>query len=134
MKTGLTISLFISFIAIAVFGILVMNLEAADGHVSCIAQTVQGALCPESSGPFSFIDFHISAFKSFSTAVFGGNALALILTVLFLLALFALAPAAVSGSQPSFIAFHSQKSSEPILSKKPFIHWLALHENSPSFL
>ena len=133
MKISLTTSLLVSFVAIAVFGILAMNLEAAIGHVSCIAQTIQGAMCPESSGPFSFIDFHLSAFKSFSTAVFGGNTPALILATLFLLAAFAFPPPAFLKTHSSFVTFHSQESSEPILSKKPFIHWLALHENSPSF-
>lgn len=133
MKPAFATFLVGAFIAVAVFGVFAMNLEAKAGHVSCIAQTVQGAVCPESNGPLAFIGFHLSAFKSFSTAVFGLSSLVTILLTLVLLTISGFICRDIFSPKNFSFTARSRESSEPILSKRQFIHWLALHENSPSF-
>jgi hypothetical protein len=59
----------LSFIAIAVFGVLAMSRgDGAHMHGGCIGATAAGAVCPEGS-PLDFIAFHFRAFLRFSTGV-----------------------------------------------------------------
>lgn len=132
MKSAFATFIVIAFIAVAVFGIFVMNLEASEGHVSCLASTVKGAFCPESAGPLAFIDFHLSAFKSFSSAVFGPAVLVVLLIAL-VIVIPGIGKAQVFAPGLSTIFSDSRLALEPLLSERRHRHWLALHENSPSF-
>lgn len=69
--------LIVSFIAVSVFGVWVMN-HGGEGHGGCIGADVMNGVCP-SSNPIAFISFHLRAFLRFSTAVFGALALASII-------------------------------------------------------
>ncbi|MBI2452762.1 MAG: hypothetical protein HYV55_00845 [Parcubacteria group bacterium] len=120
---------------IAVFGVFAMGHGAEYGHNGCIAKTASGQPCPKNDGSLQFLTFHLDAFKSFSTAVFGQNILSLFLFVASLLLLAGMAMGKLFAElisldlhsrlrqflQPSFIRLQPQ-----------IIHWLALHENSPA--
>lgn len=138
MKTAFTIFLIIGFIGIAVFGVFAMNHGSGYGHSGCIAVTAQRADCPRGESALSFIAFHLDAFHGFTTAIFGDNsANALILLI-------ALTFAAVVGiilrirpfsATVEANYYHKQfLESRHFSPQRKFIHWLALRENSPSFV
>lgn len=124
VKVAFKITLFASFLLVAVFGF------AAMGHTSahCIVSTMQGAACPENL--FGFASFHISFFKNFSSAVFDG---------LGLLALFALAVFLAAHLTFQKEIFSTSFSSFRIVSEigghltEKLRSWLSLLETSPTF-
>ena len=134
MKSAGATLLIFSFLSIAVFGVSAMGHGAEQSHNGCIAATASGQPCPKNDSSLQFLTFHLNAFLSFSTAVFGQNILSLFLFVASLLLagmamgkLFAELDSLDLHSrprqflQPSFIHLQPQ-----------LIHWLALHENSPA--
>lgn len=136
MKIALTLLLIIGFAGTAIFGVFAMNHGAAHGHEGCIAAAAQGTDCPREENAFSFLNFHSAAFQSFSTAIFGES----IASALISFAVLALAAALgvfakVSTEMPAFAA-HSYRAqfleSCSLSFQQKFVHWLALHENSPS--
>ena len=131
MKILLTILLFISFAVMAVFGIFAMN-NGEHTRGGCIASIVNGAPCPNESNSFASIAFHLIAFKSFSTATFGGfiaSFLMLAFVIAYLLRSLPDSLVGFSSKQESFLRFREDESS-PI--GDHIRQWLALHENSPS--
>jgi len=123
MKTFLATFLILGFGSIAVFGFFGMN--DGSGHEGCLAALASGMNCSELN-PFLFISFHLSAFKSFSTAVLVVFAA---LSLIFMLDFFAVNLAPFFAWRRlvlarNFIAVPGEK----------FIHWLSLCENSPNFL
>lgn len=119
--------LIVSFLAIAVFGFLAMDMENGDKHANCLAAAPGSAACPNGNA-FAAAFFHIAAYKNFSAAL-----LVLALTLSFGLAAlfisrFELSPPDLSPSSKKYsFAFKIRAS------KNRLIRWLALHENSPSF-
>ncbi|PIR41986.1 MAG: hypothetical protein COV30_00750 [Candidatus Yanofskybacteria bacterium CG10_big_fil_rev_8_21_14_0_10_37_15] len=68
MKALISILTIFTFVAIAVFGFSAMNPHMDhDPHQVCIATVANGFECPTGT---NLADFHISAFKVFSSAVF----------------------------------------------------------------
>ncbi|MEK9154816.1 MAG: hypothetical protein AAB596_02000 [Patescibacteria group bacterium] len=137
MKIVLIIFLILSFVGIAVFGAFAMGHESG-AHNGCVAVTAQGIDCPKENGVFSFIAFHFDAFRSFSTAVFGENLLASFLTLVLVIggaSLGILLGNLVSLVFPQLNFSYSRYRRREFfnsLSKREFIYWLALHENSPT--
>lgn len=124
-----------SFIAIAVFGIFAMN--HGGGHSrGCVAATVQGdADCPLVAGNMiAFLAFHFDVFKSFSTATLNSSFAGMLLIVL------ALVSMSLLFSEKTIPAFSNpqinkrRQESLKLRFRNNLIHWLALHENSPSVI
>lgn len=131
MRLVFTSIVLASFIGLAVFGFMGMNHGNSDGHAGCLAASANGTTCPGFLNILGIANFHIDAFKTFSSVPFDGS-----LTILFLLLLTACVGyrfliRAVPPNAFSFLRFRSRESSKDFL-KKSFTRWLALHENSPS--
>lgn len=138
MKIALTIFLILGFLGIAVFGVFAMDFGmngGEHGHDGCIAAIAQGGDCPKWQNSFSLLIFHLDAFRGFSTAVFSdyfANALVL-LSILMPIAVFGFF-AGMRRVTPE-LATNCRRISPAELSsfqaRQKFMHWLALHENSP---
>lgn len=130
MRTITPWLIIIAFIGIAVFGFAAMMPEKEHSHGGCIAALASGAAaCPTSAPSNHDIEFHLSAFKSFSTAILTlANAAALLALALFVLWHRTLTPkstALTSAYTPSFrIRLHEilRRAHAPIL------RFCALHE------
>lgn len=126
MKGLLSILAIVSFIAVAVFGFSAMNPHLGHNpHQICVATIVQGFECPVG---VNLADFHINAFKIFSSAVFSSYLLIILLTI-FLgsgnLMLFS------NRHFANFLKIKEQTSFQP-LCDRDLTSWLSLHENSPA--
>lgn len=129
MKHFLAALLIGAFAAVAVFGSFLMNHEGS--HGSCIAVAAHGgADCSRDEGAWTFIAFHLDAFKSFSTAVFGHGAdAALALTSAAFLLLFYVSFAKVFAR--GRIPLKEQKRSVESVRFAPtreLMRWIGLHE------
>lgn len=133
MKVAFTILLILGFTGIAVFGFAAMGHN--DGsHGSCIAATAQGIVCPDAMSALDFASFHVSTFRSFTTAIFDGNILTALLLSITLSVLVGLGFLASAFNSPS-LNFANRYRLSPAYSsplEKELTRWLALHENSPS--
>ena len=137
MKILFKILLFVSFIGIAMFGIFAMSHnDMRDHDGGCFAAITKGIDCPQTINPVAFAFFHLNIFKDFSLAVFNYNTAA---TILFALTLFFLAGFLVSS--PPIFSFTRYNSFRFWLKhcfissrSKKLVHWLVLHENSPTIL
>ena len=139
MTRAITISIIVSFVAIAVFGFV--GIEFMNSHnETCIVSTSQGGMCPEKSAPLDYINFHMNVLKSFSTAVFHSASMlgAFCVLLVMVLGFFASwrAYAAERVAKEKNITMPHPKAefsrpSSPLLIL--FSHWLSLHENSPAF-
>ncbi len=124
------------FLTIAVFGVFSMNHGSEHGQ-GCIAAVAQGNIdCPNKTGPFAFLIFHLDVFKSFSTATFGSPSVmeSLVVLALILISFLTLffGGATTIFSQLQVRRRKRQESFEFPLRLK-LNRWLALHENSPTF-
>lgn len=122
MRKFFAILTVVGFFGIAVFGVFAMN----HGHneAGCIAASAQGATCPGTEDTLSFIAFHASAFKNFSTATFATVILLLIAVFVSNTGGLAIIPRHSDKQRPNLVV--------PLL-KQRLTYWLSLHENSPSF-
>ncbi len=128
MRSTFVSWLILSFLAVAVFGFLAMNMENERGHANCIAAVAGDTTCPEGNA-FASALFHITAYKNFSAALV---VLALMLPFGLIVVFGNKSALPPPNLNPTF-----QKYSAPFKSSalaRQLIHWLALHENSPSFL
>ncbi|KKS44346.1 hypothetical protein A2567_00515 [Candidatus Azambacteria bacterium RIFOXYD1_FULL_42_11] len=127
MKSAFIIFLIISFLGVAIFGFVSMIF--GDIHNGgCIAENRLGAPCPL-NGAFTFVVFHLDAFKYFSTAVLG-----VILLILLSGMIFSVLPRPLNGEDDDFV-FQVQGGLFPVLPKiRRIIRWLSLHINSPDFI
>ena len=111
-----------------------MGHNGGEGHGGCLAATAEGAPCPENN-PLAYVNFHFSALKSFSQAVLDYGVSGVL--ILFSLTLSFLVFVKSESSQTA--AFEPKRYYRKFLLLSPFPiaiavnHWLALHENSPSF-
>lgn len=143
MKSPLTILLIISYLAIGVFGIFGMHTQAGMGMEgynmatsNCIAAITKGVVCPKEAGPIDFVLFHIDSYKGFSLATFGDNvmnALLLVFASLLFIGLVFLSPHLFKPPLLAFYRYQFKNSFSPT-QKQQLTRWLALHENSPSFV
>ena len=129
MKSALTVCLLLSFAVAAIFGVFAMG-HSAGTHEGCIAAISQNALCPLDA--ISFVNFHVEFFKSFSSAVFNFDILALLSLVF---ALFVMLRAIARDEkivERTVIAFAYIRTPLTAFQKK--LRWLAFHENSPAHI
>ena len=136
MKLAFKILLVFSFVGVAVFGFAMMG-DGSGHHGGCLAALAQRTDCPLANSWFSFINFHLNAFRNFSAAVFGSlsllNAAAIILVLVSAVAL-----VAILGSRAAVLLFiyyfrgRQFSKKPPFLSERKFARWLAFHENSPA--
>ena len=132
MKKVFPLLLSIIIFGITAFGFLAMG--HSGGHTSCFAAGAQGAPCPERN-PLGYVDFHFGTFKAFSLAVLDYSAP--IALIIFSLVISLLVFAKSESSQ--IAALEPKRYYRKLLLLSPFPvtlatnHWLALHENSPSF-
>lgn len=129
MRLSLITLLILGFAAVSIFGFSVMNHENESGHYNCVAAATAGINdCSESETALNMAVFHLNAFKSFSDAI--PNILTLILFILLL-------PLAVVKFKVlllnlNFSSFLKNLKNFYFLPKLKIIHWLSIHENSPS--
>lgn len=117
----------------AVFGFLTMgNNHNHNGCIAALAR-LQGIFCPGGNESFSFVNFHLDFFKSFSNVFILDNIVGL-LTVVF--AAFLITFSVVFFSQPNFLALApiKQSSFNKFSSNRSFIRYLSFLENSPNFV
>lgn len=131
MRRLLALLTIIGFSGIAVFGVFAMN--HGHGDIGCIAASAQGSSCPNTSNVLSFIAFHVNAFKTFSTATFGSQAIDALLIITALLSIAVLLSTAGLAIVPASSNRRLSDFSVPPL-KQQFTRWLAFHENSPSLI
>ena len=122
-QRGATLIL-ISFIAIAVFGILAMGHTQAHGD-SCLATMAGNATCA-TENPLASLNFHLSTFKSFSqTTLATFLTLALMLLMLLWRPAFLILVAAQASKKPS----HNYSLQDTQLPHQRMLQrWLARHE------
>ena len=123
MKKWLTIAAIVGFSGMAVFSFMAMG--HASSHFDCFAKIAQGTLCP--GGPLAYVNFHLNAFRIFSTAVFGASILSAILLLLAVLAVYFLKQSPPVTASFVFIGrpdFKFVTSAQ----KRQFYRWLSLHE------
>ena len=130
MKSTLTLFLAISFLGMAVFSFWGMDYNEMRNHGACVAAITQGSMCPEADSTFAFLNFHINAFKTFSSAVFEPLFWAGLLAISFLL--FIIISFLSSESCPSLAVlrpyFKRRIQELSLLASLGFIDWWALHE------
>lgn len=106
-----------------------MSFDEPSAHSICIASLVQGSLCPETGAIFSFLNFHTSAFKTFTSAVFGHLLLIFLLAALFLVLTVLFFKLKTSPIPTAFSVYFRRRLSELLfLIASGFIDWWALHE------
>ncbi len=128
MKSAFITLLIMSFVGVAVFGFLSMIFDHAHNG-GCIASNRLGAFCPTDSA-YTFVVFHLGAFKYFSTAV-----LVAVLLILLSGIVFSLLPRPLDKDEDDDFVFSTQRGKFPVLPKnKEIIRWLSLHINSPALI
>lgn len=132
-KKALTYLLLSGFFLVAVLGFVGMG--HSDAHGGCVASLSRGIECPSAINPLSLAQFHLSTFKSFSTAILEIPALAFLLALILLL----LAVLLRSGPAHFFckdITDDSDQDTEDFLPpvSQELLQWLSLREHSPTLL
>lgn len=128
MRLAFSSLLIVSFFGLAVFSLAGMAMADDYGHADCIATAVQGNVCPEVLGTLGFINFHVSAARVFSTAVFGISILGIF--GLFLMFVFDNSILKRLRKLPLSARYRiSQFLLLPVaLPKETLSYWLSLHE------
>lgn len=131
MARVLVVSLIISIAVIAFFGAFAMQHASKHGHVGCLAAAAPVEACPATDVVAMFL-FHAEILKSLLLAVVSGYAAFALLPLLFVILSVRVRERTESlptrrHNVPLF--FFGELS----FSQAPFMRWLALHENSPSF-
>lgn len=136
MKLSLTTLVIASFVGIAVFGVFGM-IHMSHGHGGCIAATARGVDCPSDANPFDVAASHLDAFRSFSLATVGDEALnifELFFTFLLFVGLALVARSVFMPPAPALFPLYRRRADDaphsPTREKR--IRWLAFHENSPA--
>lgn len=128
MKKMTAILIAVSFLGMALFGFSGMHMaQEGPGHAGCAAAVLNGTECPHDNDLFSFVVFHIKAFKSFSVATPGWFFVA---AVLILVIYRTPIPLCASNHVSKRVR---QSRLLFISSRQKFIRRLSLYENSPSF-
>ncbi len=126
----------IAFLSLSLFGVFGMHTSMQGKDGGCIASTVQDSNCPYQVNSLDYLNFHLNAYHSFSSVVFGENVLKALLFSFSLLMLVIL----------TFLTPHILRSTEFIFSKAKYrfrnsfyshqkqkiSRWLSLFENSPT--
>lgn len=138
MKSALTTLLIFSFLIVAIFGTLVMGHSSDHSHGGCLAATVQGTDCPKEENSFAFLNFHLDAFRSFSTVIFSEKFVSAFVLLVALVLTAVLGVISTIGFTQSVLIMNYWRRQFLEAHSLPFqrelIHWLALHENSPATL
>ncbi|OHB22846.1 MAG: hypothetical protein A2939_03500 [Parcubacteria group bacterium RIFCSPLOWO2_01_FULL_48_18] len=138
MKSAFATLVIGAFLAVTIFGVFAMNHGSGHSHNGCIAAIVQGVDCPKEDNALSSIAFHINAFRGFSTATFNDNlASALLLFIALALTIVIGVIASVHPAQPICAANCHRGRFLKLYSfplQQELVHWLTLHENSPSLV
>jgi len=132
MKRVFSIALIVSIATIAILGGFAMDHASESGHVGCLSAAAPMPACPVSDSVAMFL-FHAGILKSLLLAVANGYAA---LALLSLSLLFVFTPLLMRERAGPFYAY---QQSTPLFLEKlsfsvaPFMRWIALRENSPSF-
>lgn len=126
------ILILIIFVSVALFSFSIMGHEES-GRGNCLAATLQGFVC-SGNNVIAFASFHLEALKVFSSALVGqilASVLALIMFMAF--ALYFSGKTLIPDKSFHFYVFRDFSSANfPI--KKQLLHWLSIHENSPTLI
>ena len=137
MKRFIFIMLVLGYTSMAIVGIFLMNHADSEAHNGCIFATMQNVKCLLGNSDINVIFFHLNSLKNIATAyaenILFGLAMLLSLLVITYLALVRqisnLMPAVLYVKQlPNSFAYENSSSE----SRKKFLNWISLHENSPS--
>ncbi len=130
------IILIVSFLAMAAFGTMAMGHGQMHNRAICIASAIQAIYCPDNFISSAYFGFHLNAFNTFFTAVFGdgldgifASFIALLLLAGFVLLLkhrYGLYSLVFKQNQNRLAEFFVYPFNRSVT------RWLALHENSPA--
>ena len=120
--------LIVGVLAVGVFGFLGMNPMMDHESGNCIASLINVVACPLSG--LSSAIYHMSAYASFSQAVFSSSLILLTLIALALLVILSASSLSPSPA-PSYVTLSVRHLSSTTARHK-FIGWLSFFENSPS--
>ena len=129
MKSVLSVLLIASLIGIAALGALSVHAGMQRHKGACALAVAQGTDCPQLANFLDYASFHANALKNFSLATLASFfALALVAV------LWVLAQDAFQLPRLRYVRSTTYADAERTLSTYAFIHWIALHEHSPSIL
>ena len=136
MKKYLISLLIIGSLISASFGLVMMNHMDGEGHGQCPFEATTILDCVQVQNPIDFVTSHLNAFSKFSSAIPVNS----FVTSLTLLLAVALAVFIIFNKEfelfklrPLFVIKHLRESFVPP-NRILLTRWLALHENSPSFI
>lgn len=130
MKNALSISILLSLIIIAVFGVFILE-NSMKNHGSCLASSLVGSACPVMN-QIAMLFLHVSALQKFSVAlpaINSGLNLLLIATMLFVVVPIIGFKIVLNKNQTARIIDSPRQN----FLKQNLLSWLALFENSPSY-
>ena len=134
--------LLVGFVGIALFGAFGVfgvheGMQSHGGTANhaeaCVVAAAQGIDCPKQINLIGYITFHLEAYKGFSLAVLGANALGAFLSVVASLIVIGFALLSPQLSLSPQHAFHHRRGESFLPSQTQELrHWLAFHQNSPA--
>lgn len=136
MKLTLAGLLIISFVALAAFGAMAMGHGQIHDRILCLASALQASGCPKEVASAASFSFHLEAFNTFFTAVFGNNLIGLISALSAFVVAMGLALIFRQSADFAALVFEQnhQRLAESFVFpfNRPAISWLALRERSPA--
>lgn len=136
MKLTLSGVLIISFLAMAAFGTMAMGHGQMHNRAICITSALQAIYCPDNFTSAAYFGFHLNAFNTFFTAIFGGGLAGVLASFALLLSFAGLV--LLLKHPPGFygLVFKQKRNKLAEFFVYPFnlpmTRWRALHENSPT--
>jgi len=133
MNKILTLTVFIGFISISIFGLILMPHSGSHHNLSCLASVVNNSESPCPKGdPFGFASFHNSAVKKISNFTIS-ESITLLYSIIYAFLLLSLV---FLLSADKFLTERIKFTVLvlPIIDYRLLVtrDWLSLHENSPS--
>ena len=127
-----SVLILIIFVSVALFSFSTMGHEE-NSHGNCAIAALQGFACLGNSA-LAFVDFHLGALKIFSSALVGQILASVLALIAFMtLALYFSGKTLIPDKIFHFYVFWDFYSADfPI--KKQLLHWLSIHENSPTLI
>ncbi len=136
MKLTLSGVLIVSFLAMAAFGTMAMGHGQMHNRAICIASAIQAIYCPDNFTSAAYFGFHLNAFSTFFTAVFGGGLDGVLASFAAILSLAGFVLLFKHQHDFYSLVFKQKQNVLAEFFVYPFnrqiTRWHALHENSPT--
>lgn len=129
MRRTITTLITLSFIGIALFGFIAMGHAINHGLGGCIASLAQKAECPTEGNVLTYISFHFSIFRSFSTAILN---ILFFAVFYFVWIAFVVLCAKILSTILSLHFHYGDFAPRFCHLRKKLYHWISRLENSPT--